>query len=128
MRNIKILVIDDEKDFCSIMQKALTKEGYEVITAYNGLDGIEKAKIERPDIIFLDIRMPKMNGIEALGHIRKIDKDVVVIILTGYPDMDTALKGYYLNIFDYMTKPFSLEKVRAVIVKALAKCGKVKNV
>lgn len=127
MKNIKILVIDDEKDFCQLFHKALTKEGYEVITALNGIEGIDKVKAEHPDIIFLDIRMPKMNGIETLGHIRRIDKDVVVIILTGYPDMDTALKGYYLNIYDYMTKPFSLEKVNGVIKKVMVRRQKVKK-
>lgn len=116
-----ILIIDDEKDICFLFEKHFSKRGYEVITALNGKDGIEKVRDEHPDIIFLDLVMPEMDGIETLTHIRNIDKDVAVVILTGYPSMDTALKGHYLNIYDYITKPFNLDKVKKTIEEALAK-------
>ncbi|MBI1870199.1 MAG: response regulator [Chlamydiae bacterium] len=115
----RILIIDDEEDFCSLFQKTLTGEDYEVITALSGKEGIEKIKEFHPDIIFLDLKMPKINGIETLGHLKRMKNNVPVVIFTAYPSMDTALKGHYLNIYDYMTKPFSLEKVRKVIKKAL---------
>lgn len=119
MKKRKVLIIDDEVQMCDLFRKGITKEGYEVITALSGHDGIEKVKKEQPDIIFLDLKMPEMDGIETLGYIRNVDKNVVVIILTAYPSMDTALKAYYLNIYDYMTKPFSLDTVKKVIEKAL---------
>lgn len=119
MKKKKILIIDDEVQMCDLFRKGLIKEGYEVITALSGPLGIEKVKKEHPDIIFLDLKMPEMDGIETLGYIRNVDKNVVVIILTGYPSMDTALKAYYLNIYDYMTKPLSLDTVKKVIEKAL---------
>lgn len=120
MKKKKVLIIDDEKQLCELFHTGLTKEGYEVLTALSGPEGIKKVLDSHPDIIFLDLKMPEMDGIETLGHIRNIDKDVVVIILTGYPSMDTALKAYYLNIYDYMTKPFSLEAVKEAIKTALA--------
>lgn len=120
MKKKKVLIIDDEEQVCELFQKSLTKEGYEVITALNGPEGIKKVMDSHPDIIFLDLKMPEMDGIETLSHIRNMDKNVIVIILTGYPSMDTALKAYYLNIYDYMTKPFSLEAVKEVI-RALGK-------
>lgn len=114
MKN-KILIIDDEKDICTLFQKHLSKEGYEVFTAYDGPSGIKAVKKNKPDMIFLDLKMPEMDGIEVLCHLRKIDQHALVVILTGYPSMDTALKSHYLNIYDYVTKPLSLEKIVTLI-------------
>ena len=86
----RILVIDDEKEVCDIFKKALNHEGYEVFTAVDGLSGLEIMKEKKPDIILLDLRMPKMDGIEVLQRIKKIDKNTVVIIITGYGSMDSA--------------------------------------
>ena len=117
----KILIIDDEPDLRHLFEKHFTKQGYDVISAPNGKEGIEKVRSEHPDIIFLDLAMPEMDGIETLTHIRELDRSVVVVILTGYPSMDTALKGHYLNIYDYLAKPFNLDKVKETIDVALAK-------
>jgi DNA-binding NtrC family response regulator len=121
MTEKKILIIDDERNLRLLFQKHFGKRGYDVVTASDGKEGIEKLRNEHPDLVFLDLVMPEMDGIETLTHIREIDKDVVVVILTGYPPMDTALKGNYLNIYDYMTKPFDLNKLEKTIEKALAK-------
>ena len=70
---------------------------------------------KKPDIILLDLKMPKMDGIEVLRHIKKIDKNIVVIIITGYGTMDTARMAMKFGAFDYITKPIELKHVKAVI-------------
>lgn len=115
----QILVIDDEKDICNVLKKVLTLDGYTVFTALDGVSGLKIVKEKRPDIILLDLKMPKMDGIEVLRHIKKIDKNIVVVIITGYGTMDTARMAMKLGAFDYITKPIDLEYVKAVIKDGL---------
>lgn len=115
----QILVIDDEKDVCNIFEKSLIQEGYTVFTALDGLSGLKIVKEKKPDIVLLDLKMPKMDGIEVLRNIKKIDKNIVVIIITGYGTMDSARMAMRLGAFDYITKPIDLEYVNAVIKDGL---------
>lgn len=116
--NPQILVIDDEKDVCDIFKKALTQEGYTVLTALDGLSGLKTVKEKKPDIVLLDLKMPKMDGIEVLRHIKKIDKNIVVIIITGYGTMDTARVAMKLGAFDYITKLIDIDYVNAVFLSS----------
>lgn len=115
----QILVIDDEKDVCNIFEKSLTQEGYTVFTALDGASGLKIIKEKKPDIVLLDLKMPRMDGIEVLRNIKKIDKNIVVIIITGYGTMDSARMAMRLGAFDYITKPIDLEYVNAVIKDGL---------
>lgn len=110
-----ILVIDDEKGICDFFQKVLTKEGYRVLTALNGQRGLAITERERPDMVLLDLKMRGLDGIEVLRQIKKIDKNIVVIMLTAYGTMESARMAMRLGAFDYLTKPFDLEYVKAVI-------------
>lgn len=114
-----ILVIDDEKGICAFFEKVLTKEGYRVLTALSGDRGLAIIKMEKPDMVLLDLKMPGMDGIEVLRQIKKIDKNIVVIILTAYGTMETARMAMRLGAFDYLTKPFDLEYVKAVVKDGL---------
>jgi len=115
----RILVVDDEKDVCDIFKKTLTQEGYDVFTAPDGESGIEIVKEKKPDIVLLDLKMPKMGGIEVLQRIKEIDKNTVVIIITGYGSMDSARMAMRLGAFDYITKPIDLNYVKAVVKDGL---------
>ncbi|NQT80380.1 MAG: sigma-54-dependent Fis family transcriptional regulator [Candidatus Aminicenantes bacterium] len=115
----QILVIDDEKDVCDLFKKALTPEGYLVSTALDGGSGLKVVKEKKPDIVLLDLKMPKMNGIEVLREIKKIDKNIVVIVITGYGTMDTARMAMTFGAFDYITKPVDLEYLKAIIKDGL---------
>lgn len=115
----RILVVDDEKDVCDIFKKTLTHEGYDVFTALDGESGIEIVKEKNPDIVLLDLKMPKMGGIEVLQRIKEIDKNTVVIIITGYGSMDSARMAMRLGAFDYITKPIDLNYVKAVVKDGL---------
>jgi len=115
----QILVIDDEEEICNIFKKSLTLEGYTVLTALDGESGLKIVKEEKPDIVLLDLMLPKMDGIEVLRHIKKIDKNIVVVVITGYGTMDTARMAMKFGAFDYITKPIDLEYMNAVIKDGL---------
>ena len=116
MKNkLQILVIDDEKDICNLFREILTSEGYIVLTALDGMRGLKIAEEKKPDIVLLDLKMPKMDGIEVLRRIKKIDKNIIVIIITAYGTMDTARMAMKLGAYDYITKPFDINYVKAVI-------------
>lgn len=115
----QILVIDDEKDVCLFFKKVLVEEGYTVLTTLDGVSGLKIVKEKKPDIVLLDLKMPKMDGIEVLRHIKKFDKNMVVVVITGYGTMDTARMAMKLGAFDYITKPIDLEYLKAVIKDGL---------
>jgi DNA-binding NtrC family response regulator len=116
----KILVVDDELDLLKFFERILEFEEYTIITACNGLMGIEKNLEYDPDLIILDLTMPGMHGIEVLKNIREADKDVIVIILTGYCDTESIKEAEYLNAFKCISKPITLEELKSVIKEALA--------
>jgi len=115
----QILVIDDEKDIGNMFKKTLIPEGYTVLTALDGESGVKIVKEKKPDIVLLDLKMPGMDGIEALRYIKKIDKNIVVIIITGYGTVDTARMAVKFGAFDYITKPIDIEYVNTVIKDGL---------
>jgi two-component system alkaline phosphatase synthesis response regulator PhoP len=116
----KILIADDEPDILEIIQFNLQQEGYEVITAKNGEEAIEKAKKTSPDLIILDIMMPGKNGIEVCNILRTMPAfgDTLIIFLSAMSDETTEIKGLETGADDYLTKPISpkvlLSKVNAL--------------
>ncbi|MBN1595686.1 response regulator [candidate division FCPU426 bacterium] len=115
----KILVIDDEKGLRDMLHFTLSKEGYDVITAASGMEGIQMASSEMPDIAIIDIKMPKMDGIEVLDKIKEVTPDLEVIMATGYGTMESAIESLRKGALDYIHKPFNLHELLAVILKAL---------
>lgn len=111
----KILVVDDEKDACDTLTEILAEEGYETFSAMSGRAALNKVKKNKPDLVLLDIRMPEMDGVEVLKRIKKIDKDVVVVMITAYGTLDTAKEAMRLGAYDYITKPFDINLIKAVI-------------
>ncbi len=120
MAKEKILVVDDEKDVCDFFQDTLPEEGYGVLTALNGKDALALVRRERPDVVLLDVKMPGLNGIEVLEKIKKIDQSIAVVMITGYGDLKTAREAMRLGAFDYVTKPFNLDFIKAVLRDALS--------
>ena len=115
----KILVVDDETEICSLFAKVLSEEGYKVSTAGNGKEALKKIKKEEPDLVLLDIIMPEMDGIETLAAIKKFNENIQVIMITAYGTIDTVIKATELGAYDYVTKPFDLEKAKGIIKRAL---------
>lgn len=116
-----ILVVDDERDLLDLIEYNLKKEGFKVLKAENGEEGISKAKEHKPDLILLDIMMPKMDGLEAVEIMRKDDelKKTPIIFLTARSDEKTEIDGLNKGGDDYITKPISTTKLVSRIKAAL---------
>ncbi|HKK26331.1 MAG TPA: response regulator transcription factor [Gracilimonas sp.] len=108
-----ILVVDDEKDLLDLIEYNLKKEGFNVLKAENGEEGIERAKEFHPDLVLMDIMMPKMDGMEAVEKMRKDDelKSIPIIFLTARSDEKTEVEGLNKGGDDYITKPISTTKL-----------------
>jgi len=111
----KILIVDDEPSVIIVISEFLKWKGYQVLIAVNGLDAIAINDKENPYLIILDLRMPGIDGIETLRRIRKTDKEVKVIILSGYITDDIKMDGDYLGISSYLDKPFDSETLYKAI-------------
>jgi two-component system response regulator (stage 0 sporulation protein F) len=116
----KILVIDDDPGVCSIIKDFLAKKGYTVITALTGEDGLEQFKRERPILILLDIKLPGMDGIVTLQHIREIDDKVGVIMVTGVDSEDVLHEVRKLGASEYIVKPFDLDYLETCVLVRIA--------
>lgn len=128
-RDIKILLVDDEPDILEIVGYNLSSEGYQVITAENGVEAVKKAKKELPQLVILDVMMPEMDGIEACELIRKDPnlKDVVITFLTARGEDYSQVAGFDAGADDYITKPIK-PKVLVSKVKALLRRFKEEDV
>lgn len=117
---MKIMVVDDEIELCNVVYDFFSSKGYEVIKSTNGKDAIEKAKSQKPNLVFLDIRMPGMDGFEVLKEIKKIDPAITVIMETVINDKESAEKAIALGAKDYVTKPLSFDYLeKAVFIAEL---------
>ena len=119
MPEAKILVVDDEKLLRWSLDQNLSKEGYTVITSEKGLDGLNIYKEELPDITLLDIHLPDVSGITVLEGIKEINKHALVVMITAFGDVQTAVKTIKLGAYDFLEKPFNMEKLKILVGKAL---------
>ena len=121
----KVLVADDEQDIREILQYVLNAEGYEVTTAKDGQEAIDKARQVKPDLIILDIMMPRKTGVEVCEYLRKQPdfQDTLIIFLTALNDEGSHIKGFDTGADDYVTKPIS-PKVLMSRVNALFRRSK----
>jgi DNA-binding NtrC family response regulator len=115
----KILVIDDEEFITKSLKQHLEKEGWEVLTAESGEEGLEIFKTDVPDIVILDLNMPGIGGIETLKLMKKLNNDVVVIIITAHGDIETAVSAIKLGAYDFVEKPFDLKRISVLVKKAM---------
>jgi two-component system alkaline phosphatase synthesis response regulator PhoP/two-component system response regulator VicR len=109
MPPIKILVCDDERHIVRLIQVNLEKQGYQVVTAYDGKEGLEKVKSEKPDMLVLDVMMPYMDGFEVLKTLRREPEteSLPVIMLTAKAQDKDVFEGYHYGADMYLTKPFN---------------------
>lgn len=115
----RILVIDDEEGMCWAVARALQDEGYFVRTATSGPDGLALLEQEGADLVLLDIRMPRMSGLEVLRRIKLRYPAMPVIIMTGFGSMPTALEAIEKGAVGYITKPFNIADLKAAVRKTL---------
>ncbi len=115
----KILVVDDEKGVCHSFKKILGRQGFDVVTANDGLEGIDKAEKEQPDLIVMDVSMPRMDGLETLQRLKSLHPDITVIMMTAHSTSDRAITAMKLGAYDYLTKPFDNAQMIQLIEKAI---------
>jgi len=123
--SVKVLAVDDEDDVRRLIQIKLKKEGFEVLTAVNGLEGFEKARDEHPDVVLLDVMMPKMDGYTAAAKIKaEVSPAPIVIMLTARGAEADVVEGLTGGADDYIVKPFAPRELIARVNVALIKAGK----
>ena len=117
----KLLLIDDEPDILRVLSMSLKADGYDVVSARNGTDGITAFEKEKPDIVITDIKMPGMDGIEVLKRVKELNPDTEVIIITGHGDIENAIEALKHGASDFINKPVRDEALAIALIRAREK-------
>ena len=117
----RVLVVDDEDDLLELVRYNLAKDGYDVECVGSGEQALQSARTNPPDLVVLDLMMPKISGLDLLQQIRSVDDDIAVIILTGYPSIETASASIQHEVSAYIHKPFTPQEFREVIARIAKK-------
>jgi DNA-binding NtrC family response regulator len=115
---IRLLIVDDEKDFVNILSKRIKRRHMEVTKAFSGAEAIQALRGQDFDVAILDLKMEDMDGIEVLKMLKILDPHLAVIMLTGHGSAEAAEQGLKLGAFDYLTKPCELEELLEKIMAA----------
>jgi len=124
---VRVLVVDDDQEICEFMETFLVKDGFEVDSLSDAEMAAETVKTGGYHLVVLDLMMPKIDGIDVLKQIRKVDSDVAVVIFTGYPSLDTAVQSMKLDAVDYLKKPFNPDEFREVLDRVMRKKGLLRS-
>ena len=114
----KILLVDDEEDIRDVLEISLSDSGYEVLTAENGDEALSLFRKTHPSIVFTDIKMPGMDGIEVLKKIKEESPDTEVIMITGHGDMELAIQSLKYEATDFITKPINIDALEIALKRA----------
>lgn len=117
--NEKILIIDDDDSFRRVLEYNLEADGYQVVTASSGEDGLVLFKEHSPDLVITDMKMNGISGLDVLGAVKKISPDALIIIITAFGAVDKAVEAMKLGAYDYITKPINRDELKLVVRKAL---------
>lgn len=125
---MKLLVVDDDRDLVELLEYALRREGYDVARAYDGEAALEAVERDRPDLIVLDLNLPKLAGFVVLERIRHQDEHIAVLLLSARQDESDILRGLQLGADDYITKPFRpkelVARVKAILRRSIHARGR----
>ena len=127
MRQIRVLVADDEKNLRELLTRELARKGHQVDSAADGLEALERLRETAYDVLVLDMKMPRMEGIELLRELQKFPEHPQVIVTTGFQEVSTAVEAMKLGAYDYLTKPAKLEELDVLIRKAAEKGGLIRE-
>lgn len=119
--NTRILVVDNEKRMCESLQTLLSKVGYEVTTVEKGEEALKKIKKDNFDLVITDIKMPRVDGLDILKAARKKDEDALVILMTAYASLESAISAINQGAYDYLMKPIEFPELKLTIQRALEK-------
>ncbi|GIQ69817.1 response regulator [Xylanibacillus composti] len=116
----KVLIVDDQNGIRVLLVEVFSSEGYETFQASNGKLALEIVKKEKPDLVLLDMKIPGMDGLEILKHIKSIDSDAKVIMMTAYGELDMINEATALGALMHFTKPFDIDELRMAVNEQLA--------
>ncbi|MGI8402484.1 MAG: sigma-54-dependent transcriptional regulator, partial [Gemmatimonadaceae bacterium] len=114
-----ILVADDDASIRSLLKQLLADEGFAVVEASTGIEVVDKVKESSPDLVIMDVRMPELDGIEALARLKSTNPKTAVLIMTAFGSSNAAIRAMELGAFDYITKPFELDKTSHSVKRVL---------
>ena len=118
-KNKTILITGDDESLRRVIEYNLSNKGYRLLLANNGEEALNIFKSEDVDVVVTDIKMEKMDGLELLEEIKRLDKNTLVIMITAYGSIDTAVRAMKLGAYDYIIKPFNRDELQILIEKAL---------
>ena len=121
MEQINVLVVDDEQDVLQTLESMLNELNFNTIIASNGDKAMEIIENNKIDVVLSDIYMPETDGFELLNNVRAFDKEIVFLMITGKPTIETAVQSIREGAYDYITKPFDLEDLRIKINRCIEK-------
>lgn len=117
----KLLIVDDQAGIRLLLQEVFGYEGLEIMQASNGKDALDLVLSNRPDLVLLDMKIPGMDGLEILSHIKEIDETIIVIMMTAYGELDVIKKSTDLGAATHYTKPFDIMELRDDVLARLSK-------
>lgn len=123
VQSLRVIVIDDDAAIRDLLETVLRKDGFDVHVLDDPTKADSEVRAGKYHLCLLDIMMPGQDGIETLRRIRKVDKDLAVVMVTGYPSLETAVQSMKLDALDYLRKPFTVEELRTVVDRVLKKKG-----
>ncbi len=118
---LRILIAEDEKNIGDLLSELLEQEDREITLVQNGLEALGKLKQQRYDLLITDLMMPEIDGMEVLHQAKKLHPDIIVIIITGYASLETAIQAVKEGAYDYLRKPFRLEELKISVDNACEK-------
>jgi len=119
----RILIVDDEERICSLLAKRLVMENYSCIVANTAKEALDHFYKNQFSLVICDVRMPQMDGLELLRRMKAFDPDMMMIMITGYPDIDIVIKAMRMGARDFLVKPFDLESMVSSVRRILEESG-----
>lgn len=117
-QKVKVLLVDDDRKFLSQLGDFVTDCGYSIFSATHPDQAISLAKIHNPNIAIVDLKLPDMDGIELLRQLKALDQDIIVVIMTGYPTVESTVLSVREGAYDYLKKPINLSEIESVLKRA----------
>lgn len=119
----RVLVVDDDAAICELLETVLTRDGCAVDTESDPTQAEARVRAGAYHLLLLDVMMPQQDGLETLRRVRAVDHDLAVVMITGFPSVETAVQAMQLEAMDYLRKPFTVEALRAVVTRVLRRRG-----
>ena len=119
LRQSRVMIVDDDADTLALLREVIAKEGYHVETVEDAEMALRRANDWQPDLVITDIQMPRMDGLALLAALREKAPDIMVILLTAFGSLKTAVDAIKTGAFDYLSKPFIVDDIRLAVRRAL---------